>query len=73
MYRYAVACEIPNPAPSRRMSGRSRNHARVKTALWVPIIHPCWSGSMPVLVEDAAEAVASFYMEEGGGAGLGDR
>jgi hypothetical protein len=29
--------------------------------------------SMPVLVEDAAEAVASFYMEEGGGAGLEDR
>jgi len=28
---------------------------------------------MPVLVEDAAEAVASFYMEEGGGVRLGDR
>jgi hypothetical protein len=26
---------------------------------------------MPVLVEDAAEAVASLYMEEGGGAGFG--
>jgi hypothetical protein len=24
-------------------------------ALWVPIIHPCWSGSIPILVEDAAE------------------
>jgi hypothetical protein len=28
-------------------------------ALWVPIIHPCWSGSMPVLVEGAAEPVPS--------------
>jgi len=27
--------------------------------LWVPIIHPCWSGSMPVLVEGAAEPVPS--------------
>jgi hypothetical protein len=27
--------------------------------LWVPIIHPCWSGSMLVFVEDAAEAVES--------------
>ena len=31
LYRYAVACEI-EPRPSRRMSGRSRNQARVKTA-----------------------------------------
>jgi nickel/cobalt transporter (NiCoT) family protein len=27
--------------------------------LWVPIIHPCWSGSMPVLVEGAPEPVPS--------------
>ena len=32
LYRYAVAWEIPDPWPSRRMSGRSRNHARAKTA-----------------------------------------
>jgi hypothetical protein len=31
----------------------------VGVAVWVPIIHPCWSGSMPVFVEDAAEAVVS--------------
>jgi len=29
------------------------------SGLWVPIIHPCWSGSMPVLVEGAAEPVPS--------------
>ena len=28
-------------------------------AVWVPIVHPCWSGSMPVLVEGAAEPVPS--------------
>jgi len=28
---------------------------------------------MPVLVEDAAEAVASVYVEAGGGVRLGDR
>ena len=27
--------------------------------LWVPIIHPCWSGGMLVLVKDAAERVSS--------------
>src|SRR6476661_890969 len=27
------------------------------SALWVPIIHPCWSGGMLVFVEDAAEPV----------------
>src|SRR5690242_17726063 len=31
--------------------------------LWVPIIHPCWSGSILVLVEDAAEPVPSMYVE----------
>jgi hypothetical protein len=31
--------------------------------LWVPIIHPCWSGGMLVLVEDAAEAVPSADVE----------
>jgi DNA-binding NarL/FixJ family response regulator/DNA-binding SARP family transcriptional activator len=32
LYRQAVACEIPKPAPRRRTSGRSRNHARANTA-----------------------------------------
>ncbi len=31
--------------------------------LWVPIIHLCWSGRMPVLVEGAAEPVASADIE----------
>jgi hypothetical protein len=31
----------------------------ILAALWVPIIQPCWSGSMPVLVEGAAEPVPS--------------
>jgi len=30
-----------------------------RLTLWVPIIHPCWSGSMPVLVEGAPEPVPS--------------
>ena len=42
-------------------------------ALCLPKSHPCWSGSMPVLVEDAAEAVASVDVEAGGGGRLGDR
>ncbi len=33
--------------------------ATLAVALWVPIIHPCWSGSMSVLVEGAAEPVPS--------------
>jgi hypothetical protein len=32
-------------------------------ALWVPIIHPCWSCCMPVLVEDAAESVPPADVE----------
>ena len=31
--------------------------------VWVPIIHPCWSGSMPVLVEGASEPVPSADIE----------
>ena len=31
-YRYAVAREIPDPWPSLRISGRSRNNASVSTA-----------------------------------------
>jgi hypothetical protein len=56
LYLYAVAWEIPKPAPSRRMSGRSRNHARVNIACFqqvrarvpsrVPISRR-WSASSP--------------------------
>jgi len=31
--------------------------------LWVPIIRPCWSGSMPVFVEGAAQSVSSADIE----------
>ena len=27
--------------------------------VWMPIIHPCWSGSMPVFVKGASEPVPS--------------
>jgi hypothetical protein len=42
-----------------------------RTALSLPKSHPCWSGGMPVLVENLAEAVVSSYVEAGGGAGFG--
>jgi hypothetical protein len=42
-------------------------------ALRVPIIHPRWSGSMPVLVEGAAEPVASADLEVLEPLGIGDR
>jgi hypothetical protein len=31
--------------------------------LWVPIIRPCWSGSMPVFVDGAAQSVSSADIE----------
>ena len=43
------------------------------TALWVPIIHPCWSGSMSVLVEGAAEPVSSADIEVRDPRRIGDR
>jgi putative transposase len=53
----------------RRQAGRVRYEpgdrlwlaalSRLVPRRWVPIIHPCWSGSMPVLVEGAAEPVPS--------------
>jgi hypothetical protein len=42
-------------------------------ALWVPIIHPCWSGSMPVLVEGAAESVSPADVEVWDPVRIGDR
>jgi Domain of unknown function (DUF4158) len=41
--------------------------------LSVPIIRPCWSGSMPVLVEDAAEPVSSADIEVRDLLGIGYR
>ena len=41
--------------------------------LWVPVIHPCWSGGMPVLVEGAAEPVRSADIEARGPLWIGHR
>ncbi len=56
----------PVPAVPSTSPGQDRGEAagrwvrkNVETAVWVPVIHPCWSGSMPVLVEGAAEPVPS--------------
>ena len=51
---------VPVPVPP------GQRHARLRVqrpTLWVPIIHPCWSGSMLVFVEDAAEPVPSPDIE----------
>ena len=42
-------------------------------APWVPVIHPCWSGGMPVLVEGAAEPVRSADIEARGPLWIGHR
>ena len=47
--------------------------SRFWSTLWVPIIHPCWSGSMPVLMEGAAESVASADVEVRDPLRIGDR
>jgi Tetratricopeptide repeat len=39
------------------------NRPGLAVTLWVPIVHPCWSGSMSVLVEGAAEPVPSADVE----------
>jgi len=41
------------------LSGVMRLRKITFAAVWVPIIHPCWSGSVPVLVEGATEPVPS--------------
>jgi hypothetical protein len=46
--------QSPQAAERRPMS---------RLALWVPIIRPCWSGSMPVFVEGAAQSVSSADIE----------
>ena len=43
------------------------------TAVWAPIIHPCWSDSMSVLVESAAESVSSADIEVRDPLRIGDR
>jgi hypothetical protein len=45
----------------------------VQAALRVPIIHPCWSGGMLVLVESAAEPVLSSDVQARDPLGIGDR
>jgi hypothetical protein len=44
----------------------------MRGTLWVPIIHPSRSGGMPVLMEDAAEPVASADIEVHDLPGIGD-
>ena len=51
---------------------RSSSSGSLST-LWVPIIHPCWSDSMSVLVEGAAESVSSADIEVRGPLRMCDR
>jgi len=50
-----------SPRALRAVIARAGKNPRVvvEATLRVPIIHPCWSGCMPVLVEGAAEPVSS--------------
>ena len=41
--------------------------------LWVPNIHPCWSGGVLVFAEDAAEPVPSSDVQARDPLGIGDR
>jgi len=46
-----------------QQASSDKTHIPNQWRLWVPIIHPFWSGSMPVLVEGAAEPVPSADIE----------
>jgi hypothetical protein len=46
---------------------------RDRSPVWGPIVHPCWSGSMPVLMEDTAEPVPSADIEVRDLLGIGNR
>jgi hypothetical protein len=47
--------ELPQPD---NQAVRELEQEVVSLVVVVPIIHPCWSGSVPVLVEGAAEPVS---------------
>jgi hypothetical protein len=47
---------------NRGATGNWAEPGRV-AALWVPVIHPCWSGCMSVFVEGAAEPASSADIE----------
>ena len=47
----------------RAGGGRWRLARITSTTVWVPIIHPCWSGRMSILVEGTAEPVPSADIE----------
>jgi hypothetical protein len=66
------AVALPDLDPVLQRGGELVEGAEHAAVLWMPVIHPCWSGSMPVLVENPAEAVVSLYKEAGGGVGLED-
>ena len=51
--------ELPKRLQEVALVPDERAVQELMPALWVPIIHPCWSGSMPVLVKGAAEPVPS--------------
>jgi hypothetical protein len=70
LYRREAVLDIPDhliPAFTDEVCGRiaatlryvAERNGEANVALWVPIIHPCWSGSMAVFVEGAAEPVPS--------------
>jgi hypothetical protein len=58
--------------PSHALGVHAHQHVNGVT-LRVPIIHPCWSGGMLVLVESAAEPVLSSDVQARDPLGIGDR
>jgi len=54
-------------------AARSYSLMRPPRTVWVPIIHPCWSGSMSILVEGAAESVPSADIEVRDALRIGNR
>src|SRR5579871_1624417 len=62
-----AACSYSCRMPSSRAS------SDVEAGVWVPNIRPCWSGGVFVLVQGAAEAVASSHVEVKDPGLFGDR
>jgi len=62
-FKYALGLEPGDPGFHHSVLTDFRDRLAEDGRCGVPIIHPCWSGSMPVLVEGAAEPVASADVE----------